>query len=640
MLLKGLNSREAANVGASLADGFVLQTGSGPSPARREQGGPAQNGKELKKLLQKFLQQVDCEARSLHLNIFKRAIIANSFKWRLLERGVEREMVGELTQALVLRLTTNQASAASADVVVGAASRRRSPSTAQTLLTRGDERMAQGAYAEAVNCYQELLTLDSGHAVAHNNLGAALCKLGHYGGAEDAFRRAIGIRASYADAHCNLGTLLRWRGRFAPSETSLRRALQLKPTHVEAQIALGTTLIPLGRVREAKDLLKKALLVAPRNVAALVAMGEITGLEGHLAEAEAFFKRALAVDPQAPGAWAALVRLRRMTPADSAWLKGAEASVSGSLAPLDEANLRYAIGKYCDDVGDFRQAFRSYQRANELQKAAADAYDRDARKRLVDDLLRAYTRETLSQARAGACDSRRPVFVVGMPRSGTSLVEQVIASHPAAKGAGELGFWVEAVRKHETVLRHEPPAETLRRKLAAAYLRVLARYSPDALRVVDKTPFNSDYLGLIHAVFPNARIIYLRRDPIDTCLSCYFQPFTAALNFTMDLADLAHYYREHQRLIAHWRGVLPSGTLFEVPYAELVADQEGWTRNILDFLGLEWDERCLDFQKTDRTVLTASFWQVRQEIYRRSAGRWRNYERFIAPLLELGDTDT
>jgi hypothetical protein len=328
-----------------------------------------------------------------------------------------------------------------------------------------------------------------------------------------------------------------------------------------------------------------------------------------------------------------------MTPSDRDWLKGAEETAASALAPVEEANIRCAIGKYYDDVGDFPRAFRSYQRGNALRKMAAETYDRDAHTQQVDDLIRVCTSEALG-ARAGASNSERPVFVVGMMRSGTSLVEQIIASHPAAKGAGELQFWHEAVRKHAATLRHELPSEPLRRKLAAAYLRDLASHSADALRVVDKATVNSDYLGLIHSVFPNARMVYLRRDPIDSCLSCYFQPFSAALNFTMDLSDLAHYYREHQRLMAHWRSVLPSETLLDVPYAALVADQETWTRRIVDFLGLEWDERCLDFHRTDRAVLTASYWQVRQKIYKSSVGRWRNYQEFIGPLLALSDADS
>lgn len=181
----------------------------------------------------------------------------------------------------------------------------------------------------------------------------------------------------------------------------------------------------------------------------------------------------------------------------------------------------------------------------------------------------------------------------------------------------------------------KPPSESVRGNIAERYLRELGARSADASRIVDKAPNNCDYLGLIHSVFPNARIIYMQRDPIDSSLSCYFQQFVTALNFTMDLSDLAHYFREHRRLMAHWRAILPSGSILDVPYEALIADQESWTRKILEFLGLEWDERCLEFHKTKRPVATSSFWQVRQRIYRASVARWRNYEKFIEPLLSM-----
>jgi tetratricopeptide (TPR) repeat protein len=221
-----------------------------------------------------------------------------------------------------------------------------------------------------------------------------------------------------------------------------------------------------------------------------------------------------------PAAWAALARLRKMTSADRDWLKGAEQSAASGLAPLDEADLRYAIGKYYDDTDDFGRAFHCYQRANELNKTAAEPYDRDAWTRTVDDLIRIYTREALARVHQGSADSERPVFVVGMPRSGTSLVEQIIASHPSAKGAGELDFWAQAFRRHDTALRRELPGEALTRKLASGYLRTLDAYPADVRRVVDKTTFNADLMGVIHCAFPRARFIYLRRDPIDSCLSC------------------------------------------------------------------------------------------------------------------------
>jgi len=253
-----------------------------------------------------------------------------------------------------------------------------------------------------------------------------------------------------------------------------------------------------------------------------------------------------------------------MTSSDAAWLKGALEAAAAGLTPVEEAHIRFALGKYYDDVADFTQAFSNYRRGNELQKALAPPYDREGRTHYVDDLIGVYTPEWLATVHPGSSDSTRPVFVAGMMRSGTSLVEQIIASHAAASGVGEFDFWHIAARKHETVLRHELPAAPLRRKLAGAYLQALKAHSAETMRVVDKATINCDHLGLIHSVFPRARMIYLRRDPVDTCLSCYFQHFfSAAHSFAWDLSDLAHYYREHRRLVDHWRRALPPGVLLE-----------------------------------------------------------------------------
>jgi tetratricopeptide (TPR) repeat protein len=633
MLLDWLNARDATRVGAALADDFVTQSA---SASRLSPEDPRRADAQLQRLLQKFLQRVDREARSLELNLFKRAKLANSFKWRLLEKGVERQIVDELTQALLVRLTTGAAKSQRPAESDGAPARRGIGSS-QALLARGNELLANRAYTEAMACYQEVLALDPRSTVACNNLGAALWGLGRYDEAEQQFRRAIGIKRGYADAHCNLGTMLRLRGRLLESEASLRHALNLKPTYIDAQLSLSATLLLLSRWRDSKALLESVLRRAPRNVTALVGLARIAGPEGRISEAESLLKRAIEIDPQASAAWAGLVWLRKMTSADRAWLERAEQIAGGGLAPLEEAEIRYAIGKFCDDTGDFKRAFRSYRRANELQKMAAQPYDREARTRFVDDMQRAYPAAMLSGPQPGASDSDRPIFVVGMPRSGTTLVEQIVASHPAVRGAGEFGFWSDAMRRNESAARHGFVDEPLRRTLAAGYLRALQARCADAQRVVDKTPFNADYLGVIHAVFPNARVIYVRRSPIDTCLSCYFQQFSADLDFAMDLADLAHYCREHERLMAHWRGALPGGTLLDVSYEELTAAQENMTRRILDFLGLEWNERCLNFHETERTVMTASFWQVRQEMYRRAGTRWHNYKEFVGPLLSLGD---
>jgi tetratricopeptide (TPR) repeat protein len=630
-MFKWLSGGDAAQVGTALADDFILHSESASGARRHESRGS--QGQDLQKFLQKFLQRVDRETAALKLNIFRRASLANSFKWRLLEKGVEKTLVDELTQALVLRLTTGRADAqAKAEPEAGPRGRSESPAS----MEQGDALLARGAYAEAADCYQELLQRDSHNAVACNNLGNALWSLGRFGDAEAQYRRAIKIRAKYPEALCNLGTLLRVTGRSIEAETPLRQALKLKPAHLESQLSLGATLFFLGRLSEARSLLEKALKLAPRNADALITLGGVAAQEGRFAESETMYKRALEIDPKAAAGWAGLAGLRRMTAADGAWLKGAEAATAAGIKPFEESTLRYAIGKYYDDTGDYPRAFRSYQRGNELDKLRGQPYEREQHARFVDDIVRVYTREALAGPHPGASDSEQPVFVVGMPRSGTSLTEQIIASHPSARGAGELSYWNFAVRKHEDALRQALPAEALRQKLAAGYAAALAQ-GTNALRVVDKATINSDYLGLIHSVFPRARIIYMRRDPIDTCLSCYFQQFSAVTSFTLDLSDLAHYYREHQRLIAHWRNALPPGSFLEVPYEGLVTDQEKWTRRILAFIGLPWDDRCLKYHLTENTVMTASYWQVRQPLYDTSVGRWRKYQKFIGPLLELKD---
>jgi tetratricopeptide (TPR) repeat protein len=646
-VLDWFNVREAVAVGAALADQLGPNATLTEATRARDKAAKA----VTRSALQDLLRRADREVRSLRLNFYKRAKLANSFKWRLLENGVEKDVADEVTQALVLHLMSwgaavsvggaaeNSAHAreaagkpASSDASVRSAS---ASGQAKGLLESGNQYFARGAYAEALNSYQSLLNLKPRNADALNNVGAALCKLGRYHEAEPYFRKAIERHSDYADAQSNLGAVLRWKGHFPEAEAALRRALKLKPDYVDARALLGLALAFQGRVRDARVQFQKALKLSPRHIDALLGMAQVATAEGRFDEAEALFARVLEINPRVPGAWAGRAGLRRMTTADAAWLMGAEEMARSGIVPVEEAALRFAMGKYGDDVGDFRRAFENYKRANELLKGFSDAYRPEVHSRFVDDLIGVYTPEVVAQLGQAAAASSKAVLVIGMPRSGTSLVEQILASHPAVNGAGELGFWSEAGRRYEAEIRRAPLVDSTRKQLAAGYARLLETFGADASRVVDKATANTDYLGLIYSVFPDARVIYVRRDPIDTCLSCYFQQFSHALNFTLDLSDLAHYYRQHQRLMAHWRQALPPGTILDVPYEELVADQQLWTRKMLEFIGLEWDQRCMDFHKTERPVATASYWQVRQEIYKSSVNRWRNYEKFIGPLLSL-----
>jgi tetratricopeptide (TPR) repeat protein len=628
MILEWFKSREIAELGTLLADKFVLprQLRSITQNAAAE---PSQN-----MALLEFLQQVDAEVQRLRLNFFKRAKLANSFKWRLLEKGVPRETADQATKELVLHLSCSPQDSKPDQAMAGRSLDRPVPRNARGLLLLGNRHFAQRENAEAITAYQSVIELDPGHAEAFSNLGSALCKLDCFKAAEAHFRKAIELKPDYPDAYCNFGTALRVLGRNAESETMLRCALRLKRNYLEARSSLGSTLVALGRIREAKGCFAKVLKASPCSLEALMGMGQVAKYQGHFADAEKLFKRVLAIRPKMPTAWAALAGLRKMTSSDYDWIAGAEETVeSSAITLLERMDLSYAIGKFYDDVSNFQKAFHAYKRANELQKSIAEPYQRDAYRDLVDDFIRVYTPKTVSPSGHGSI-SDKPVFIVGMMRSGTSLAEAILASHPSVQSIGESPFWIDAVHGHQAI-RHGTLSNELKENLAQAYLRALGSLSGDARRIIDKTPANADYLGTIHSVFPNARIIYMRRDPRDTCLSCYFQQFSSAHGFAMDMSDLAYYYRQHQRLMAHWRCVLPPGTILDVPYAELVADQEKWTRKILEFLGLGWDERCLHFEQTMRPVATASFWQVRQKMYNNSVQRWRNYEKFIGPLRSL-----
>jgi len=351
-------------------------------------------------------------------------------------------------------------------------------------------------------------------------------------------------------------------------------------------------------------------------------MGLIAKAEGRFADSEALLKRVIEQRPRMAAAWAVLVTLRTMTAADSDWLRAAEELLNSGLTPLEEADLRFAIGKYHDDLAEFDEAFSSFEAGNAILKTSAKEYDRKGRESFIDDMLRVYTKDAIAAVGEGTSESNKPVFVLGMPRSGAAFIEHILTSHPSIFGAGEMGFWYTFARAHEAEVRAGVLDPVTRKTLADDYLRLLEARAGDEPRIIDKTTLNSDYMGTIYSVFPSARFIYVQRDPIDACLSCYFQQFGAALNFTMDLSDLAHYYETHRKLFRHWQSVLPADRILVVPYEELVRQPEEWTRKMLDFIGVDWHDPCLSLQ-------------VRQSIHTRSVGRWQSYKKHIGPLKAL-----
>jgi tetratricopeptide (TPR) repeat protein len=393
-----------------------------------------------------------------------------------------------------------------------------------------------------------------------------------------------------------------------------REALRVDPAHAAARNNLGYALEVQGRLDEA---LAEFLEVRRREPDNAMAIASLSGLavSGHHQLSE--------------------MELRRI-----------EALAARSdLPPDDLCRLHFALSRLYDKAGAWDEAFAHCQRGNELRKEIVQrrglAFDPTEHGRLVDRLIATFTPAYFARVASFGVESDLPVFIVGMMRSGTTLAEQILASHPRVHGAGELQdipALVGGLHARSGAGREYPESMTdlnpaTARALAEAQLGRLRQRGGPAERVVDKMPLNFLNLGVIATLFPRATIVHCRRDPVDTCASCYFQNFADPLPFKCDLSHLGLYYREYERLMAHWANVLPM-RMFELRYEELTADPETVSRQLVAACGLAWDDRCLEFNVTERPVRTASMLQVRKPMYRSSVGRWHRYEKHLQPLRE------
>ncbi|MBS0578747.1 MAG: tetratricopeptide repeat protein [Proteobacteria bacterium] len=494
---------------------------------------------------------------------------------------------------------------------------------------------AQSKRTEAADSYREALRLKPDFIEALNNLGNALRELGDRRAALPLYRRAVELDPRSAENHCNLGNVLFEVRRVREAASCFRQAILLRPDYAPAHLSLAFALRQRRQPAEARQSCEAALKIDPNYVEAIVFMGELHADSGQFDEAEKLFRRAIELNPRYAHAFASIATHRRMQLADASWLHGAVSLLATPQPLAQEINLRYALGKYFDDVGQYEDAFGQYHKANELTKRFGVRYDRAGLTARVDRLMAGFDAQLWEKAAADASPSQAPVFIVGMPRSGTSLAEQILASHPQVYGCGEVGFWNAAYENWRDAEKQGGQPLQLVPAMARTYLERMNSAAGGAARIIDKMPANFMYAGLIHAVFPNARFIHMQRHPFDTALSIYFQNFFNIGPWANDFEDMAHYYGEYVRITRHWRAVLPARNWMVVPYEELIADQEGWSRRMLEFLGLPWDERVLEFEKTERVVITASKWQVRQKINSRSAGRWQHYERHLGALREL-----
>jgi hypothetical protein len=442
-----------------------------------------------------------------------------------------------------------------------------------------------------------------------------------------------------------LGSVLSKMGRTEDALAQFQQAATIDPSDAEAHNDLAFALHQLGRAGEALDHYNRAIALRPDHAAAHCGLGMVLAAVGRTEDAERAFAAATALAPRDTNVYFQLGLAVRFAGGDPRFLAMQRLAQDVDSLPLDDQiALHFALGKAFADTADYERSFHHLREGNALKRRRTP-YDEAGTLGWLERVRTVFT-PALMREQAGLGDpSPLPVFIVGMHRSGTTLVEQVLASHPRCFGAGELADMGAIVKQLRGPRAAEFPeavpalSQQQLRALAARYLRSVRRRSATAERITDKMPINFIYTGLIHVLFPNARIIHTRRDPCDTAVSCFSILFGHGLDFSCDLAELGRFYRGYRSLMAHWRSVLPAGVMLDVDYETLVEDFEAQARRIVGHCGLEWDDACLSFHRTERAVLTPSVGQVRQPIYRRSVGRWRKYEKFMGPFLQALEGD-
>ena len=465
---------------------------------------------------------------------------------------------------------------------------------------------AGGQDAEAIKCYLKILQCSPRHPETHNNLANVYQRLRRMDQAVAHYKTAIEINSSYADAYGNLGNAYLVLDRLEESIEQNRRALELKPTRFGSHNNQGVAFQALGRFEEATLAFERALELAPRDASVHL----------NLANMERF----------KPG--------DRRLPSLKKLLRDVD-----SLDIDNQIAAHFAMGKALADLGQYRDAFRHLLKGNALKRRSI-AYDEPQRLAMFENIRTTFSQDFMKSGPGGGDTSWSPIFIVGMPRSGTTLMEQVLASHSKVFGAGELEAFKEAiaecVNSNGIVPAYPKMAEALSpdhiRQLGEKYTTRARARAPEAERIVDKMPLNFIFTGLIHLALPNARFINMRRDPLDTCVSCFSLLFTGTQPFAYDLAELGRYYRGYEAVMEHWHKVLPPGVMIDVQYEDLVDDLEGTARRALRHCNLDWEDACRDFHDTKRAVRTASLMQVREPVYRRSIGTWRRYAEFLEPL--------
>lgn len=504
---------------------------------------------------------------------------------------------------------------------------------------RADILAALGRDREAAENFQRVLALNPGLAEVHCNFANVLQRLARYDDAVRHYRTALKLRPDLKRVHGNLGRALFALGRLSEALDSVERAIAIEPDSAQLHHARGLILKDLERYQESLSSFDKALALDPSDLASMANKATLLQILGRLDDARAVLKQVIAREP---GNSANYLKLSQGTQfkegdADIAAMEQL-LSAAGARSEAERIDLHFALAKAYRDIGKPAQSFQQLIHGNALRRCTIDYAEHAALDRL-DRVCRVFTPE-LMQAKAGAGNpSDKPVFIIGMPRSGTTLLEQILGSHPRVSPLGERDVFEKAftastgrgAAEYPDCLADVTPAQI--GAIGAAYVDTMGALAPAADRFTDKLPLNFLYAGLIRLALPNARIIHARRDPVDTCVSCFATDFARDQPFAYDLAELGRYYRAYEKLMDHWRRVLPEGSMLEVQYEDVVGDIEAQARRIVTHCGLEWDAACLAFYKLERPVVTASAAQVRQPIYRDSVGRWREYGEPVRPLL-------
>lgn len=505
------------------------------------------------------------------------------------------------------------------------------------------EHQKHGRLDEAEREYRELLNRNPRHVDALRLLASLQFGKLRFDDAERLLRRAIEIAPDYTLARLDLGRALHEQYRYAEAIRQFDDVIAAEPQRPKAYYLKAASLAPMGETKEALAMYRKALELRPSHVGAWLGAGHTLKTLGHQDEAVEAYRECIRLRPDNGEPWWSMANLKtfRFNDDDHVALRSAldrSEEVQGS----SRVNFLFALAKACEDRGDFETAWGYYQEGNQQQRAA-ERYDAVQTETTNDDLIDVFDRPFLESRAGQGCDDPSPIFIVGLPRSGSTLLEQILASHSEVEGTSELPY----IGRVATSLNHNP-AEGVNypramQELGPEHLQALGRTylqragahrMTDRPRFIDKMPNNFPSAGFIHSILPNAKIIDARRYPLDATLSCYRQLFAKGQSFVYDLQDIGDYFLEYQRMMDHWHEVMP-GKVLTVQYEEVVTDQEAQVRRLLEFCELPWEDACMDFHKTRRAVRTASSEQVRQPVYTSSVHYWRNYQAWLDELIDV-----